>query len=232
MDRISDVERKRLMLRKVKLKARKDYALNRIRRKPVWLQRAVVCDIWAEISAIDALLDIPRAIPKAPGKPAKAPDRLGIWRGDTYGLMGAFGIDSRYITPYLDEISLPDLFLGPFDIGGAPYMALIGDSRGDRKPVALPFAHIRADALEWIFEREIPEGLDTDAIRKTLEIAASAPEGTFPDPFEAYGAYKTIADNTEAERALSDLDRKALRKVRRIRRRFGLKMHDLGKGLL
>lgn len=244
-------ERRRLIEKRARLKARKDHILNRIRKQPAAIQRAVVADLRLEIADIERAID---AIDHAENKavPAKLPlgadvrdrtDRgrlegFGVWRVDANDIIKAFGCLRKDTSEYIDGISLPDLFVGPFTYQDdchcedIEYLAMLWPD-GDTYRI-VPDVVIAADGITA--ERAVASVLFCETLDKNKNAiqdelnrrigGENAIIGMLRDASLEYRAYRALHDGMIRDEAIKNLDKKSLRKVKRLRRYFSVKPYE------
>lgn len=244
-------ERRRLIEKRARLKARKDHILNKIRKQPAVIQRAVVADLRLEIADIERAID---AIDHAENKavPAKSPlgadirdhkDRgklkgFGVWRVDANDIVKAFGCLRKDTSEYIDGISLPDLFAGPFiyqdncrceDI---EYLVMIwqdGDAYRIVPDVIIAAGGINAEraiaSVPFCEALDKNKGAIQDELNRRID-GENVAMGMFRDTSLEYRAYRALHDGMIRDEAIESLDRKSLRKVKRLRRYFSVKPYE------
>lgn len=261
MDRKAYARIDRLRNRRAKLKSNKDYVLSRIRKYKPEIQRAVVIPIWKEIAETERQIDetalgsanttivtaadglISRTMPigaryEAPDGPG--PDKFGFWRATNSSLVSAFGALRADITAYIDDIPLPDLFVGPFaynDESGNTerYMALLDEAsawlEGSGRLAIVPDILMPASRLSLREDSEHPgeaaryeklEG-DIQAALGGMIRARAAIGNIFRDAAGAYIAQRKLQAEYVAARYGKALSEKDMRIVKRLRKRFGIR---------
>lgn len=261
MDKSYYERRNKLVSKRAKLKKEKDWALAGMRRYPARIQRAAIAGLRRAIAEIERELDelaiaesnmaatrarnieeaLNRSLPlgtRTAIDPDMIPEEFGFWRADKSSLIMAFGALRADMSAYIDDIPMPDLFIGPFRIpesglecmllldeaaaydAGWEYIRIIPEVYVDkRRLAALPDTDPDTSPLQDAFKLK-RNGIALECgrrIRADLEL-----QGTFSDPIARYHAYRSKHAAYTAARHGEGLSEKEKKLARRLKRRFGL----------
>lgn len=246
----------------VKLRTRKEYVLSNIRKYPVEMQRAVVKGLWLKITEIerkidvitaenantniakDAMGNVVRTLPIGAGyEPPwrKTADAFGFWRADNNSLIKTFGAVDTDVTEYVDDMDLPNLFIGPFIKHGTEntdemeYLVLLDEvlyDTGDGTLIKMmPEIAVKADKLCVRKADDIPDELaknyreNKQAIECEMDRRIDAIEifkGLIPGTAVAYRNYRKVYGEYAAEKFDKILDEKARKRVQKLKKKYGL----------
>lgn len=266
MDKKAYKKLEKLKLERSRLRERKAYVLSKIRKYPVDIQRAVVSPLWRAIMDIERQIDIllilnsntslvhdaedikVRTLPLGcidNIENYKKADEFGFYRAEPDSLFIAFGASKQDLIEYIDDMILPDLFLGPFeykfdDINDKTmqYFVLLNEAvyyLYDQDNIKIiPDIIISADKLSVIKDQnpDICKLADSFVNKKTeienfLNMKIKMSTNTkiseiLPDVIIAYHNQRKLHNEYIAEKTSEKFTEKELKKIKKIKKYYGI----------
>lgn len=265
MDRKAYKQMDKLRAKRRKLKEKKSYILNKIRKYPVNIQRAVVNDLWRQIMDIERQIDtiiltesntsiikdahdlVSRTLPLGASyelENHKKADSFDFYRADKNSLLLAFGALRKDISMYVDDLELPDLFIGPFEyINKANnnilrYFVLLDEAsyfmQNEKTIRFLPDIIMFEDriSVERDMNAETSILFETYKNRKDMiqaeinnriDSALKMPD-IAPDIMISYHNYRKLYDEFKADKILDEQKEKDLKLIKKLKKRFSLEV--------
>lgn len=269
MDKKAYKKLEKLKLERSRIKERKAYVLSKIRKYPVDIQRAVVSPLWRAIMDIERQIDIlvisnsntslvhdaedikVRTLPLGCIENIenyKKADEFGFYRAEPDSLFVAFGASKQDLTEYIDDMILPDLFLGPFEYKSdnidntdnktMQYFVLLNEAvyylyNQDNIKI-IPDIIVSADKLSVTKDQnpDICKLADAFTNKKTeienflnvkikMSMNAKISE-ILPDVIIAYHNQRKLHNEYIAEKTLEKFTEKDLKKIKKIKKYYGI----------
>ena len=266
MDKKAYKKLEKLKLERSRLRERKAYVLSKIRKYPVDIQRAVVSPLWRAIMDIERQIDIlvisnsntslvhdaedikARTLPLGcieDTENYKKADEFGFYRAEPDSLFITFGASKQDLTEYIDDMILPNLFLGPFeykfdDINDKimQYFVLLNEAvyyLYDQDNIKIiPDIIVSADKLSVIKDQnpDICKLADSFINKKTeienflnmkikMSMNAKISE-ILPDVIIAYHNQRKLHNEYVAEKTSEKFTEKELKKIKKIKKYYGI----------